>query len=509
VHEAFAEPVNLEVQGGLVVPDEPPAKIQEVPPAEKPEGSQFVWVPGYWAWDADRHGYIWVSACWRAAPPNMYWVPGYWAQVPEGWEWMAGFWAPTRVQKIEYLPAPPALGDVQSLGSPPLPDDLWVPPCQFRYQGRYVLRPGYWVHEKPGWVWVPSHYIWTPRGCVFAEGHWDYSLDRRGVLFAPVYLPRRVYERRGFSYPLSIIIDLGALRVSLFTYPRYSHYCFGDYYDPMYARAGIYPRFESGRIHAWYDPLYQYDRWQNQKSQPRWEENQRHQFDLRQADRDLRPPRTYREIEVRRTALPEAQRRDIQMAQPLSVVVAAKSASLTFEQVKSSERRKITQQATDVHKFREQRNRWESTSPGQKTLPPLPERGGRDFIPRTEAAGALADRAKGLCRCTDGTLASVRCAARTQGDQTGDHEDPQAADHRQVGRRRRTEVGGRPAAEAHRGAPEHSRHRGQGCSHEQRKGRSIQTSPVRLPVLHGPLPQTAAKRAVPLRRSPISPAPVP
>ena len=32
------------------------------------EGAQFVWVPGYWSWDADRNGYIWVSACWRAAP---------------------------------------------------------------------------------------------------------------------------------------------------------------------------------------------------------------------------------------------------------------------------------------------------------------------------------------------------------------------------------------------------------------------------------------------------------
>ena len=36
VHEAFAEPVNVQVQAGLVVPDEPPAKIQELPPAEKP-----------------------------------------------------------------------------------------------------------------------------------------------------------------------------------------------------------------------------------------------------------------------------------------------------------------------------------------------------------------------------------------------------------------------------------------------------------------------------------------
>ncbi len=96
VHEAFAEPVNLQVQAGLVAPNQPPANIEEIPPAERPQGDQYVWVPGYWSWDADRNNYIWVSGCWRAAPPNMYWVPGYWSQVSRGWEWVAGFWATGR-----------------------------------------------------------------------------------------------------------------------------------------------------------------------------------------------------------------------------------------------------------------------------------------------------------------------------------------------------------------------------------------------------------------------------
>jgi hypothetical protein len=77
VHEAFAEPVNLEFQAGLVAPTQPPANIEEIPPADRPAGDHFVWVPGYWSWDADRSGYIWVSACWRVAPPDMSWMPGY------------------------------------------------------------------------------------------------------------------------------------------------------------------------------------------------------------------------------------------------------------------------------------------------------------------------------------------------------------------------------------------------------------------------------------------------
>jgi hypothetical protein len=394
VHEAFAEPVNLQVQAGLVVPDQPPAKIEEVPPADRPQGDQFVWVPGYWAWDQDRSGYIWVSACWRAAPAKMYWVPGYWAKVPEGWEWVAGFWAPADAQKIQYLPAPPVLDDVQPPGPPPSADSIWVPACQYWSQDHYVRRAGYWLLEKPGWVWVPSHYVWTPRGYVFAGGHWDYSLDRRGVLFAPVYLPRSVYTRAGFSYSPSIVLDVGVLQVSLFTYPRYSHYYFGDYYDDAYLRIGIFPRFESEGSHTWYDPIYEYDRWQNRRTDPRWEENERHQYDLRRADKTLRPPRTYREMTARQAKLPEPQRRDLQMARPLSTVAANKATPLKFEPLSSGERKKITTQATNLHKFRDQRNRWESTATTKKAVQPLAESKGAVTPPseRKDSAPASADR---------------------------------------------------------------------------------------------------------------------
>ena len=373
VHEAFAEPVNLEAQEGLVAPEEPPAKIQEVPPGNRPQGDQFVWVPGYWAWDADRHGYIWVSACWRAAPPQMSWVPGYWARVPEGWQWVPGFWTPAGTQKVDYLPVPPAIENVEPLGPPPSPDDIWAPPCRYWYEGQYILRPGYWVHGQPGWIWVPSHYVWTPRGYVFAGGHWDYALDRRGVLFAPVYLPRHVREQPHFSYSLSIVIDVGMLQVSLFTCPRYTHYYFGDYYDDAYLRVGIYPRFESESRHTWYDPLYEHDRWRNLKTDPHWEENERHQYDLRRADKDLRPPRTYHEMQVREAKLPEPQRASLHVARPMSEAVTRKGTPMKFEPVTSGERKKITRQAADADKFRDQRNRWESPAASPKTARPLPQ----------------------------------------------------------------------------------------------------------------------------------------
>lgn len=376
VHEAFAEPVNLEPQTGLVVPMEPPAKIEEVPPPERPEGDRFAWVPGYWSWDSDRKGFVWVSACWRAAPPNRSWVPGYWARVPEGWEWVPGFWTPTTPQKIEYLPVAPPIADVESEDLPPSVDYVWVPACPYWVRDQYVRRPGYWLRQQVGWVWVPSHYIRTPRGYVFVAGHWDYALDRRGVLFAPVYFPRPVYARVGFVYRPSIVIDLGVLQFSLFAYPRYSHYYFGDYFDDVYLSLGIFPRFESVRSRRWYDPFYRYDRWQHRRIEPRWDDRERREYDLRRADRDLRPPKTYRDMEIRHARLPEPQRRDLQIAKPLTTVVSTRSTPLTFRTINDSTQKKIAKQSTSVQRFRDERSRWESVARVKDTVERLTGRTG-------------------------------------------------------------------------------------------------------------------------------------
>jgi hypothetical protein len=298
VHEAFAEPIDLNTQPPLVAPAEPPANITENQPAERPVGSQYVWIPGYWAWDSERNSYIWVSGCWRAAPPSRYWVPGYWSKTGAGWQWVPGFWAQvSNVQQIEYLPAPPAIADVEPPGPPPTEDNIWVPPCWYWYGGSYVWRPGYWLVAQNSWVWAPSHYVCTPRGYVFVAGHWDYSLSRRGVLFAPVYFPRHYYVQPGFSYSLSVVVDIGNIEFGLFTYPRYSHYYFGDYYDSFYIGIGIFPWYECHNHHYWYDPIYEHHHWSHYKSNHDWDNHERHEYDRRRDDKDLRPSRTYREME--------------------------------------------------------------------------------------------------------------------------------------------------------------------------------------------------------------------
>src|SRR3954469_12237043 len=56
VHEAFAEPGTLP-SAPPVVPRQPPAPVEELPPEQKPAGEEVQWVPGYWHWDEERNNY--------------------------------------------------------------------------------------------------------------------------------------------------------------------------------------------------------------------------------------------------------------------------------------------------------------------------------------------------------------------------------------------------------------------------------------------------------------------
>ena len=393
VHEAFAEPVNVKAQAGWTAPEQPPAAIAETPPALRPAGGGVVWVPGYWSWDADRKAYIWVSGCWRVAPPHRVWVPGYWARAGIGWQWIPGFWSLAGETEIAYLPPPPDATDLQPPGPPPSADVTWVPGCWSWQQGRYVARAGYWLNQQPGWVWVPAHYSWTPRGYVFVDGHWDRPWEQRGVLFAPVFFGPTFRARLGFAFSPSITLDLGAVSASLFAFPLYSHYYFGDYYDDSYARFGIYPWFECTRSPFWYDPIFVYARWHNRRTDPRWEQHERENYQHRHDFRDDRPLRTYRAQEERHARPNEPLRRDVQLGRPLSAVIANPKA-LRFERVTPAARERIVRQTTEVHTYQEARTRWEAEPATAKSPHPAPKPPERVRLPShpfalsTEAEGS-------------------------------------------------------------------------------------------------------------------------
>jgi hypothetical protein len=68
----------------------PPLPVYEQPPIPGPE---WLWTPGYWAYD-DDFGYYWVPGTWVQAPrPGLLWTPGYWAFENGVYRYFAGYWA--------------------------------------------------------------------------------------------------------------------------------------------------------------------------------------------------------------------------------------------------------------------------------------------------------------------------------------------------------------------------------------------------------------------------------
>ncbi|HLA85834.1 MAG TPA: hypothetical protein VJL29_13670 [Thermoguttaceae bacterium] len=311
IHEAFAQPVNSGVVRPLLAPKKPPEPIDEVPPDAKPAGEQTAWIGGYWAWDDDRKNFSWISGVWRVPPPGQRWIAGYWTEVPGGYSWVSGFWSPVDQQEVAYYPEPPASLEQGPTSDPPSADVVWVSGCWRWTDAGYAWQPGYWAEAQPDWVWVSASYYWSPRGWVFRDAYRDYRLDRRGLLFAPVYFSSDLYRRPGYFYSPSVVIDSSLLTFYLFVRPNYSHYYFGDYYAANYDGLGIYPWFGVRRHVGYaYDPLFAYYGWRNRVSDPHWARNLQNWHAYYRAHPDQRLPHNL--ADARRIAEAGGQRRDRQ-----------------------------------------------------------------------------------------------------------------------------------------------------------------------------------------------------
>jgi hypothetical protein len=88
---AAPSPAHAQISVGIAVHVAPP----ELPVYEQPicPGDDYIWTPGYWAWDGDD--YYWVPGTWVLAPePGYFWTPGYWGWGDSGYVFTAGYWGP-------------------------------------------------------------------------------------------------------------------------------------------------------------------------------------------------------------------------------------------------------------------------------------------------------------------------------------------------------------------------------------------------------------------------------
>ncbi|RIK77434.1 MAG: hypothetical protein DCC68_17390 [Planctomycetota bacterium] len=342
VHEAFAEPVDLNATAGVTISKEPPETIEEIPPAEKPEGA--VWIPGYWSWDDEREDFIWVSGVWRVPPSGQRWVAGYWTQADDGFRWVGGFWTAADATEISYLPEPPPTQEAGPTSDPPSAEHFWVPGCWIYQDYRYAWRPGYWARSHEDWVWIPHRYVWTPRGAIFTAGFWDYfPLVRRGFLFSPVYFHRPIYRDRGFYYTPSVAINLGGLHLHLFARPRYHHYFFGDYYHSRYDRLGFYPWY-AYRSWGGYDPLFQFYWTRYGRHGRDWEDRIRDRYRYFRENEDARPAHTFAELQRRLERRGDRDREDVIAASLREAARDPRFTATRLERIAEDQRRDLARE---------------------------------------------------------------------------------------------------------------------------------------------------------------------
>lgn len=324
VHEAFAEPVVFDPRPGVVVPKAPPEPIDEMPPDQKPQGEAVAWIGGYWAWDDERDDFLWVSGIWRDIPPGRQWVPGYWNAMESGHQWVNGYWAAEQQAEAEYLPQPPNTLEAGPNTPAPSSEHAWAPGCWWWRGGRFLWRPGYWFAVRPNWVWVPAHYVCTPGGYLFVDGYWDYVVARRGLLFAPVYVPPAVIVQPAFVYTPMVVIQEPVLVEHLWCRPSYGFYYFGDYYAPSYAQSGFSFWLSFGRSRVGYDPIFVQQSYVRQRVDVAWETHVREVYRERVGNVAARPPHTYaaqREWASARHDLA----RDLRVGAPLAEVARARA----------------------------------------------------------------------------------------------------------------------------------------------------------------------------------------
>jgi hypothetical protein len=383
VHEAFAETIAFDPEPGVVIAKVAPEAIEELPPEQKPEGPNVAWIPGYWGW---------ISGIWRSLPPGRQWVPGYWGKSREGSQWTSGYWADAQVTEVEYLPEPPATVEEGPNIEAPSANHIWMPGSWVWNDSRYAWRPGFWAEAQPNWIWIPAHYVWCPRGYVFVNGYYDYSVARRGVLFAPVYFSSSTYARRGFSYSPVTAINLAVFSNHLFLRPSYGHYYFGDYYGTNYSTRGYSPWFSYHSGRSGYDPFYSHQRWQN-RSDDQWSRRVETDFNERRDNEGTRPPRTWA-LQQSRSGKPGSDKSFL-MAASLDDLAKSKDSPIRFQRVEKEERQQLGQRGQEAYSVRAERQKLETIgSDLPATSPERTEKPAKARLPKSAFVAQPLDQLK-------------------------------------------------------------------------------------------------------------------
>lgn len=166
---AFA-PVQAMAQNqssvSIVISSAPPAPRFESVPAPR---SGYVWAPGYWNWNGQRH--VWNEGQWLRERSGNQYRRAEWVQENNRWRLNQGGWVavsqPVRYEEIRIAPPPPRREAIPR----PRPGYVWAP-GHWEWRARsYAWTPGVWIAERPGYMYAPPS--WSQH-----NGHWQMEQGR-------------------------------------------------------------------------------------------------------------------------------------------------------------------------------------------------------------------------------------------------------------------------------------------------------------------------------------------
>lgn len=293
VHEAFANP-GAQTRGGLegsTAPKAPPPQVPEIPPDEKPTGENVTWIPGYWQFDNEKKDFIWVSGFYRNAPPGRTWAAGEWKVENGQHRYIPGYWKLSNESSWRIdLPEPPQSVEAGPNVPAPHKDAQWIPGHWVHRNDNYAWQPGYWGEVEDNMVWMPGQYTYTGSGYRYVTGYWDYCLEDRGLLFAPVFFTRPLWLTPGWAYQPCFGINIGfgggwgwgwgGFYDNLYIGPGCGSFWFGNCGGWRGWGAGFRPWCWNGN-RGFANPVYNHYCWLNRQN-PGWKSNLQQGYALRQ-----------------------------------------------------------------------------------------------------------------------------------------------------------------------------------------------------------------------------------
>jgi hypothetical protein len=217
-------------------------------------------------------------------------MAGHWVKVEGGWQRQRGVWMTLEITSITFVPTAPPEAPVEEVANnPPDNNSFFVPGHHEYVETSYVWKPGKWVPNYSNWVWIPAHWVWTPCGYVFVPGYWDFLIELRGLLYAPVCVDL-AYVKPGWTYTPCCVVHNNCLLEALFVRPGCGYF-FGSYFQNK-AYTCWPDHCVRGKI---CDPLFTHYKLHN-KSKSNWEGNLKSLYSGRQSGRIASPPSNLKEF---------------------------------------------------------------------------------------------------------------------------------------------------------------------------------------------------------------------